>query len=127
METLKNQAIFMRTTVLNFLFSFGVLLVISFFTNHTLGWAADLTFQALKTKKLQKVELVVGTSVVIEAPNRIFEACKELQHSNVPVANVAYSVGFNDPSYFARVFRRFVGLSPSVYCEQISPAILVSE
>ncbi len=50
---------------------------------------------------------------------RIFEACKELQHPNVPVANVAYSVGFNDPSYFARVFRRFVGLSPSEYCEQI--------
>lgn len=50
---------------------------------------------------------------------RILEACKQLQHPNVPVANVAYAVGFNDPSYFARVFRRFVGLSPSEYCEQI--------
>lgn len=51
---------------------------------------------------------------------RIFEACKELRHPNVPVANVAYSVGFNDPSYFARVFRRYIGISPSEYCEQIS-------
>ncbi len=51
---------------------------------------------------------------------RIFEACKELQHPNVPVANVAYSVGFNDPSYFARMFRRFIGVSPSAYCEQTS-------
>ena len=51
---------------------------------------------------------------------RIFESCKELRHPNVPVANVAYSVGFNDPSYFARVFRRFIGVSPSEYCEQIS-------
>ena len=50
---------------------------------------------------------------------RILEACKELQHPNVPVTNVAYSVGFNDPSYFARVFRRFIGVSPSEYCEQI--------
>jgi len=49
---------------------------------------------------------------------RIFEASKELQHPNVPVANVAYSVGFNDPSYFARVFRRFIGASPSEYCEK---------
>ncbi len=49
---------------------------------------------------------------------RIFEACKELQHPNVPVGNVAYSVGFNDPSYFARVFRRFIGVSPSEYCER---------
>jgi len=53
---------------------------------------------------------------------RILEACKELQHPNVPVANVAYSVGFNDPSYFARVFRRFIGVSPSEYCEQTSSA-----
>lgn len=48
---------------------------------------------------------------------RILEACKELLHPNVPVTNVAHSVGFNDPSYFARVFRRFIGVSPSEYCE----------
>jgi AraC-like DNA-binding protein len=51
---------------------------------------------------------------------RIFEACRELQHPNIPVTNVAYSVGFNDPSYFARVFRRFIELSPSEYCAQVS-------
>ncbi len=51
---------------------------------------------------------------------RILEACKELRHPNVAVANVAYSVGFNDPSYFARVFRRYFGLSPSQFCEQIA-------
>ena len=51
--------------------------------------------------------------------HRILEACKELRHPNIAVANVAYSVGFNDPSYFARVFRRYIGLSPSEYCEQI--------
>ena len=50
---------------------------------------------------------------------RIFEACRELQHPNVSVANVAESVGFNDSSYFARVFRRFVGLTPSGFCERI--------
>jgi len=51
---------------------------------------------------------------------RISEAAKELQHPNVPITNVAYSVGFNDPSYFARVFRRFIGASPSEYCEMTS-------
>ena len=49
---------------------------------------------------------------------RIVEACRELRHPNVPVTNVAHSVGFNDPSYFARVFRRFVGVSPSEYSDQ---------
>jgi AraC-like DNA-binding protein len=50
---------------------------------------------------------------------RILEACKELRHPNIAVANVAYSVGFNDPSYFARVFRRYFDLSPSEYSAQI--------
>lgn len=47
---------------------------------------------------------------------RILEACSELRHPNIPVTNVAYSVGFNDPSYFARVFRRYLGCSPTEYC-----------
>jgi len=50
---------------------------------------------------------------------RIYEACKELQHPSAMVANVAASVGFNDASYFSRVFRRFVGLTPSEFCEQV--------
>lgn len=49
---------------------------------------------------------------------RILEACKELRHPNVSVANVADSVGFNDPSYFSRVFRRYFDLSPTEYCKQ---------
>ena len=58
---------------------------------------------------------------------RIFEACNELQHPNVPVSNVAYSVGFNDPSYFARIFRRFIELSPTEYCEQVSAGTLTQK
>lgn len=50
---------------------------------------------------------------------RVSEACKELRHPNVPIGNVAYSVGFNDASYFARVFRRYVGCSPSEFCDRI--------
>ncbi len=50
---------------------------------------------------------------------RIFEACRELQHPNIQVANVAYSVGFNDPSYFARVFRRYLDMPPSAYVERV--------
>jgi len=49
---------------------------------------------------------------------RIVRACRELQHPHVPVTDVAYSVGFNEPSYFARVFRRYLGMSPSEYREQ---------
>ena len=46
---------------------------------------------------------------------RVRRACQKLQARIVNIADVAYAVGFSDPSYFTRVFKRFVGLSPSEY------------
>ena len=46
---------------------------------------------------------------------RILESCRLLRHPDANVTNVAYSVGFNDASYFSRAFRRFIGTSPSAY------------
>lgn len=58
---------------------------------------------------------------------RIYVACKELLHPNIAVANVAYSVGFNDPSYFARVFRRYMDQAPSAFCERFSGGELTQD
>jgi AraC-like DNA-binding protein len=42
------------------------------------------------------------------------QAAEELLlNSDMPVSSVAYSVGFKDPSYFARAFRQHFGRSPS--------------
>lgn len=46
---------------------------------------------------------------------RISRACELLSGRSVPVKTVAYTVGFNDLSYFARIFRRYVGTTPSAY------------
>jgi AraC-like DNA-binding protein len=46
---------------------------------------------------------------------RILEACRLLRHPDANITEVAYSVGFNDASYFSRVFRRFIETSPSAY------------
>lgn len=48
---------------------------------------------------------------------RICKARELLQNPNAMVTDIAYSVGFNDPSYFTRMFRRIVGVSPSHYHE----------
>jgi AraC-like DNA-binding protein len=46
---------------------------------------------------------------------RITEACRLLQQRNLSVTEVGFAVGFNDASYFARIFKRYVSLLPSEY------------
>lgn len=46
---------------------------------------------------------------------RINEACSLLHGTNITVAEVAGSVGFNDPLYFSRVFKSLKGMTPSEY------------
>ncbi|MEO6321119.1 MAG: DNA-binding response regulator [Polaromonas sp.] len=46
---------------------------------------------------------------------RITKACELLSDLSVQVKTVAFDVGFNDVSYFARTFRRYTGLTPSAY------------
>jgi len=46
---------------------------------------------------------------------RIDRACELLTDSDLTVVEIARRVGFDDPSFFARVFRKRIGLSPSDY------------
>lgn len=55
------------------------------------------------------------TFVEYLAQYRMERAKRLLANPTMSVADVAVSVGFNDPSYFTRVFRKQEGLSPSEY------------
>jgi AraC-like DNA-binding protein len=46
---------------------------------------------------------------------RIRAACERLRGRPESVTAVAYAVGFHDGSYFARMFRRYIGMLPSQY------------
>jgi|GEM_PF-994152 len=46
---------------------------------------------------------------------RMEEAAKLLAHTDLPVYLIAEKVGYADPSYFARAFRRYAGLPPQAY------------
>ena len=52
---------------------------------------------------------------------RIKQAKELLISTDRSITSVALEVGFNDPAYFSRVFRKQVGLSPSAFREH--PAI----
>jgi AraC-like DNA-binding protein len=52
---------------------------------------------------------------------RIQRAAELIRQSKVSVTEAAFGVGFNDLSYFARMFRRQIGVSPSRYRTKYNP------
>ena len=46
---------------------------------------------------------------------RIEHASGLLRHSNLTIREIAFASGFNDPNYFARIFRARTGSTPSAY------------
>jgi len=59
---------------------------------------------------------IMGISPLAYIKNlRIQQAVTLLQQTNFPIADIASSVGYEDPLYFSRVFRRTYGISPTEY------------
>lgn len=50
---------------------------------------------------------------------RIDEACSLLEKMDMNVSEIANSLGYNDPSYFVRVFRNQIGMTPGKYKKSI--------
>ena len=50
---------------------------------------------------------------------RINAACELLSSGEATITEVAYSCGFNDLSYFIRLFKKHKGLSPKAYIKQL--------
>lgn len=46
---------------------------------------------------------------------RIDYACNLLMDGALSISEIAYKVGYNDPLYFSRVFRKMMGVSPSKF------------
>jgi AraC family transcriptional regulator, transcriptional activator of pobA len=52
--------------------------------------------------------------------NRLIrEARRNLVYTNLPVSTIAYTLGFDDPAYFSRVYAAATGLSPRAFRAQL--------
>lgn len=58
---------------------------------------------------------------------RLVQAKRMLGIAQISVSDVAAMAGFNDPSYFARLFRKRTGVSPSVYRASVLAASKLAE
>jgi AraC family transcriptional regulator, transcriptional activator of pobA len=62
----------------------------------------------------------LGSSALDVVQQRLaLEARRRLIYIAAPVARIGADLGFNDPAYFCRFFRRHTGLSPSHYRKQL--------
>ncbi len=69
-------------------------------------------------RKLSALSGLSATMTIRQA--RIRKAKELLPDPNLNVSEVAYDVGFSDPNYFSRIFKKEVGMSPSEYVERMA-------
>ena len=58
---------------------------------------------------------------------RVEEAKRQLEQSDTSVDEISYDVGYEDASFFRRVFKRLTGLSPRHYRRMFKPVLAASE
>ena len=51
---------------------------------------------------------------------RLEEAQKLLSNTNLSIKQIAYSVGFSDETYFMKMFKKSIGITPSSYRNKIN-------
>jgi signal transduction histidine kinase/ligand-binding sensor domain-containing protein/DNA-binding response OmpR family regulator len=91
-------------------------------TNHSLDIAfleRELNMSTMQLyRKLKSLTNFSGNEFIKNV--RLKKAVQLLESENYSIAEIAYKVGFNDPSYFARTFKKEFGKSPSEYLSKSS-------
>jgi AraC family transcriptional activator of pobA len=59
-----------------------------------------------------------ASNLIVERVVR--EARRNLAYTTLPISTIAYTLGFNDPAYFSRMFSEATGLSPRSFRERVS-------
>jgi len=78
--------------------------------------AAEVGFNSTYFSKIFKEELGINYCQYV---NKIrIEKSKELLRAGLPLSEIAQKIGFNDQSYFTRVFRKYEGISPYKWQER---------
>ncbi len=71
------------------------------------------TFNRLCKKYFQNSFItIVNLKKIAAAKNQLFL-------TNYPIKDIAYELGYNDPLYFTRVFKKYAGVSPNDFRKQL--------
>ena len=71
----------------------------------------------LTARHLNRICHIVENKSAIEIINGrlLLEAKRQLIYTTLPIASLAFELGFRDPAYFSRFFKKNTGLTPGTY------------
>ena len=76
----------------------------------------------------RRFKAATGTTLIEYLQNLRIEASKQLlEAGQMPVDDISIEVGYEDPSFFRRLFKRLTGLTPSQYRRMFQPVINAKE
>ena len=72
----------------------------------------------------RRFKIATGSSLMEYVQNlRVEEAKRLLEGGELPVDEISFQVGYEDPSFFRRLFKRLTGLTPSQYRRMFKPVL----
>lgn len=64
----------------------------------------------------RRFTMATGVAPIVYVQSlRVEQAKRRLERTDVPVEQVGWQVGYEDPAFFRRLFKRVTGLSPGTY------------
>lgn len=94
---------------------FRQLLEQNFRSVHTVQEYADLLNMSARTLTKYVSQSAHHSPLQIINDRIVLEAKRQLQHTALDVKEIGYGLGFEDPSYFAKFFKRLAGVMPSEF------------
>ena len=77
-------------------------------------YAAALNLTASRLNRLSR-KLSGQTAFALTQERLLLEARRKLIYTATPVSQLAYELGFSDPAYFCRFFKKLAGQAPSTF------------
>ncbi len=97
------------------LIRFRQLLEQNFRRVHTVQEYADLLNMSVRTLTKYVSQSAHRSPLQIINDRVVLEAKRLLQHTSLDIKEIGYGLGFEDPSYFAKFFKRLTGMMPSEF------------
>lgn len=80
-------------------------------------YATQLKVTESRLNRLTRTMAGVSAAELVQQ-RLLLEARRRLIHVAAPVAQIAYELGYQDPAYFCRIFKKRTGLTPSAFRRQ---------